>query len=151
MMSVLILVFSAALLFFYLQAACERIFERPFEEPLTRPIVEANKLTFPCIRLALQTRDSPVDRACCQAHLKRDFVALTRLLRNAGAQRRRLSGAERTAVVYFRVLSGLLAISHLFGMKGRSLLLKMTSVLEFFTGVLGERTRRVSFAAAHTL
>ena len=146
MISVLILVFSAALLFFYLQAACERIFQRPFEEPLARPIIEANNLTFPDIRLALAACNSPVTSARSQAQLKRDFVALTCLLRNAGTGRRSLSGPERTGVVYFRLLSGLLTVCCLLGMKGRSLQLKMTTVLEFFANVLGERTRRVCFA-----
>jgi len=150
-MSVVILIFCAALLFFYLQAACERIIQRPFEEPLTRPIVESNKLSFLYVRQALEPCAAPVDCARFRLQLNGDFAALTGLLRSAGAQRRRLSGAERTGVIYFRLLSGLLAFFHLFGMEGRSLLLKMTSVLEFFANLLGERTKRVCFAAAHTL
>lgn len=142
----LILVFSAALLLFYIQASCERIIQRPFEEPLAGPIVEANRLSFPRIRLALEPRVAPVDGARFRAQLNSDFVALTHLLRNSGTQRRRLSGAERTGAVYFHILSGLLAVGDSFGMNGRSLLLKMTSVLEFFANVLGERTKRIRFA-----
>lgn len=150
MVSVFIFVFSAALLLFYLQAACERIIQRPFEEPLTQPIVEANKLSFPYIRRALEARHASVDCGPLQVQLNGDFVILTYLLRYAGGQRRRLSGAERTGAIYFRTLSGLLAVSRLFGMRGRSLQLKMTFVLEFFANVLGERTKRVRFCAVHT-
>lgn len=143
--SVLILVFSVALLLFYLQAACERIIGRPFKEALAQPIIEGNKLAFPQIRRVLETSGTPVDFAPFPAQLNRDFAALIHLLRSAGTQRRRLSAAERTGAIYFRVLSALLAADHLFGLKGRSLMLKMTSVLEFFAKVLGERTKRVRF------
>lgn len=146
MVSILILVFSAALLFFYLQALCERILERPFEEPLAQPIVEANKLSFLRLRHVLEVCDTSMDSARAQRELKHDFVALTYLLRNAGSQRRRLSRAERTGAIYFRMLSGLFALFGVFGMDGRSLLLKMVSILEFYANVLGERTKRVRFA-----
>ena len=145
MVSALILVFSAALLLFYLQAACERIIGRPFEEPLAHPVIEGNKLTFLQIRHALETSQALVDCARFRAQLNCDFAALIHLLRNAGAERRRLSGAERTGAIYFRVLSGFSAVCRLVGIEGRSLLLKMTSVLEFFANLLGERTRRVRF------
>jgi hypothetical protein len=143
--SALILVFSAALLLFYLQAACEAIVRREFAESLAHQVIEGNKLIFPQIRRALEMYDASVDCAPFPAQLNRDFAALIHLLRNAGTQRRRLSGAERTGAIYFRTLSGLLTVCRLFGLKGRPLMLKMTSVLEFFANVLGERTRRVRF------
>jgi hypothetical protein len=143
--SVLIFVFSVALLLFYLQAACERIIGRPFKEALAQPVIEGNKLTFPQIRRALETSGTPVDGARFQVQLNGEFAALIHLLRSAGAERRRLSGTERTGAIYFRMLSGLLTVCRLFGMKERPLMLKMTSVLEFFANVLGERTRRVRF------
>jgi len=76
--------------------------------------------------------------------LNGDSAALIHLLRSAGTERRRLSRDERTGAIYFRLLSALLTVCHLFGIKGISLLLKMTSV-QFFANVLGERTRRVCF------
>ena len=145
MVSALILVFSAALLLFYLQAACERIIGRPFEEPLAHPVIEGNKLTFLQIRRALQTPDATIDCARFQIQLESEFADLIRLLRCAGTGRRRLSGDERTGAIYFRMLSALLSIGRLFALQGRPLILKMTSVLEFFANLLGERTRRVRF------
>ncbi len=150
MISVLIFVFSAALLLFYIQVAVDRILERPFLEPLARPIVEANRLSFLDIRHALETGDASGDSSGVQVQLNRDFRALTSLLRHAGSRRRPLSGAERVAAIYFRVLSGLCAAGQLFGMQGHWLRLKMISVLEFFANVLGERTRRVRLCPAQT-
>ena len=145
MLSITILVISAALLLFYLQAACEKILRRPFEEPLPDPIVDANRLEFPFIRRALEEYEAPIDYARFRVQLKRDYLALIYLLRNAANQRRRLSGDERSLAIYFRALSGLLAIWHLLGLGERPLLLKMTSVLEYFANVLGERIKRVRF------
>jgi len=145
MLSITILVISAALLLFYLQAACEKILRRPFEEPLPDPIVDANRLEFPFIRRALEEYEAPIDYARFRVQLKCDYLALIYLLRNAANQRRRLSGDERSLAIYFRALSGLLAIWHLLGLGERPLLLKMTSVLEYFANVLGERIKRVRF------
>lgn len=145
MLSITILVISAALLLFYLQAACEKILRKPFEEPLPDPIVDANRLEFPFIRRALEEYEAPIDYARFRVQLKCDYLALIYLLRNAANQRRRLSGDERTLAVYFRALSGLLTIWHLLGLGERRLLLKMTSVLEYFANVLGERIKRVRF------
>lgn len=145
MLSITILVISAALLLFYLQAACEKILRKPFEEPLPDPIVDANRLEFPFIRRALEEYEAPIDYARFRVQLKCDYLALLYLLRNAANQRRRLSGDERTLAVYFRALSGLLAIWHMLGLGERPLLLKMTSVLEYFANVLGERIKRVRF------
>lgn len=145
MLSITILVISAALLLFYLQAACEKILRKPFEEPLPDPIVDANRLEFPFIRRALEEYEAPIDYARFRVQLKCDYLALIYLLRNAANQRRRLSGDERTLAIYFRALSGLLAVWHLLGLGERPLLLKMTSVLEYFANVLGERIKRVRF------
>ena len=145
MLSITILVVSTALLLFYLQAACEKILRKPFEDPLPDPIVDANRLEFPFVRRALEEYDAPVDYARFRVQLKCDYLALTYLLRNAANQRRRLSGDERILAIYFRTLSGVLALWHLFGLGERKLLLKMTTVLEYFANVLGERIKRVRF------
>jgi hypothetical protein len=145
MLSITILVVSTALLLFYLQATCERILRQPFEDPLPDPIVDANRLEFPFIRRALEEYDAPVDYARFRVQLKCDYLALIYLLRNAANQRRRLSRDERALAVYFRTLSGLLAVWHFLRLGERPLLLKMTAVLEYFANVLGERIKRVRF------
>jgi len=142
----LVFVISAALFLFYLQAACERILRRRFEDPLPEPIVNANRLEFPYVRLALEEFDGDVDYPRFRTQLKCDYLALTYLLRNAANRRRRLSGRERLLATYFRALSVLLPVSHMVGgFFEKPILLKMTSVLEYFANVLGERIKRVRF------
>ena len=141
----LILVLSAALFLFYLQATCERILRRPFEDPLPDPIVDANRLEFPFVRTALREFDAPVDYPRFRVQLKCDYLALVYLLRNAANQQRRLSRNERLLAMYFRTLSGALALTHMVGLAEKLILLKMTEVLQYFANVLGERIKRVRF------
>ena len=150
--TVVILVFGAALLLFYLQAAvCESILRRPFEDPLPDPIVEANRLEFPYVRKTLEEFDAPVDYARFSMQLKCDYLALIYLLKNAANRRRRLSRNERALAGYFWTLSvtlaafHLLAALHLLKFVERPLLLKMTAVLEYFANVLGDRIKRLPF------
>lgn len=144
-MGIVILVFSTALILFYLQAACERILRRHFEDPLPDPIVDANRLEFPYVRQTLEEFDAPVDYARFSMHLKCDYLALIYLLKNAANEERRLSVSERALAIYFRALSVTLAALHLVKLGERTVLLKMTAVLEYFANVLGERIKRVRF------
>ena len=144
-MATLILTGSLALLLFYLQAACEAILRRRFEDPLPDPIVEANRLEFPFVRKALEEFDSPVDYSRFRVQLKCDYLALTYLLRNAANQHHRLSRPERMLAAYFRTLYGLLTVVHLFGIAEKPIFLRMTAVLEYFANVLGERIKQVRF------
>jgi len=143
--AMVILVFSIALFLFYLQAACEKILQQQFEDPLPDPIVEANRLEFPYVRKTLEEFDAPLDYPRFSMHLKCDYLALVYLLKNAANQNRRLTGSERLLVIYFRTLSGALAALHLLNFGERAVLLKMTAVLEYFANVLGERIKRVRF------
>ena len=143
--TMLILVFSMALLIFYLQTACERILRREFEGAFPDPIIEANRLEFPYIRKTLEEFDAPVDYSRFSTHLKCDYLALIYLLKNAANEERRLSRSERVLAVYFRSLSWALAGSHLVRFGERAVLLKMTAVLEYFANVLGERIKGIRF------
>jgi hypothetical protein len=144
-MAILILVFSTALILFYLQATCEKILRRQFEDPLPDPIVDANRLEFPYVRQTLEEFDAPVDYPRFSMHLKCDYLALIYLLKNAANENRKLAGSERALALYFRVLCGALAALHLVKFGERAVLLKMTAVLEYFANVLGERIKRVRF------
>lgn len=141
----MILVLAAALLPFYLQATCEKILLREFEDPLPDPIVDANRLEFPYVRQTLEEFDAPLDYPRFSMHLKCDYLALIYLLKNAANQKRRLSRSERALAIYFRVLSGTLFLLHLMKFGERAVLLKMTAVLEYFANVLGDRIKRVPF------
>jgi len=141
----LILIGSAALFLFYLQAVCEGILRRRFEDALPDPIVDANRLEFPFIRKALEEFEAPIDYARFRVQLRCDYLALTYLLRNAANQQHRLSHHERLLAAYFGTLSGALTVGHWFHLGEKPLLLKMTDVLEYFANVLGERIKKVRF------
>lgn len=141
----LVLVISGALFLFYLQATCQKILRRHFEQEFYHAIVNANRLEFPFVRRVLEEFDVPLDYQRFRMQLKCDFLALTYLLRNAVNARQRLSRQEWLLVFYFRALLFGLGVSHLLGFNERSRILKMTSVLEYFANVLGERVNLIRF------
>ena len=141
--AVLILVLSAALFLFYLQAICERILRRHFAGQPSHPVVDANRLEFPFVQKALEEFDLPVDYPRFRMQLKCDYLALTYLLKNSANQHHRLSRHELLLAIYFHSLGTLLAVAHLAGISEKPVLLKMTGVLEYFANVLGERIRRI--------
>jgi hypothetical protein len=144
-MAVLILTISAALFMFYLQQTCERILRREFGHEFFRPVVNANRLEFPFVRKVLQEFDVAVDprfgmQLCC------DFLALTYLLRNACNARRRLSNNERLLWIYFHAVFLVLILAHTLHFNERTLVLKLTSILEYFANVVGQRLNTIRFA-----
>ena len=144
-MAIIIFVFSIALLMFYLQATCERILRREFGQEFFHSVVNANRLEFPFVRKALEEFNVPVDYERFRMQLKCDFLALTYLLKNAGNARRRFSKEERLLRHYFRAVFFVLMISHKMGLNERTAVLKLTSILEYFANVLGERVDTVRF------
>src|SRR6516162_11705373 len=102
--AVLILVLSAALFLFYLQAACERILRRRFEGQPSHPVVDANRLEFPFVQKALEEFNVAVDYPRFRMQLKCDYLALTYLLKNAGNAKGRLSKEERFLTWYFNAV-----------------------------------------------
>lgn len=143
--AVAILIISTALLFFYLQATCERILRRRAHEEFYHSIVNANRLEFPFVRAAIEEYDVPVDYRRFRMQLKCDFLALTYLLKSAANASQRLSRDERKLVLYSRVLFLLLAVFHLAGFGEKLLMLKLTSILQFFSNVVGERVSKMRF------
>jgi hypothetical protein len=144
-LAVAIFIVSAASLLFYLQATCEEILRRRSHEEFYHSIVNANRLEFPFVRAAVEEYDAPVDYGRFRMQLKCDFLALTYLLRNAVNSSQRLSSEEKRLVLYFRGLFLLLAFGHVAGVGERLLILKLTSVLQFFSNVLGERVSKMRF------
>jgi hypothetical protein len=143
--SVAILITATALLLFYLQATCEGILRQRAHEEFYHAIVNANRLEFPFVRAAIEEYDTPLDYGRFRMQLKCDFLALIYLLKNAVNSRQRLSHDEKRLVLYFRALFLLLAAGHLAGFGEKLLMLKLTSVLQFFSNVLGERVSKVRF------
>lgn len=141
----LVLVISGALFLFYLQATCQKILRRRFEQEFYHAIVNANRLEFPFVRRVLEEFEAPIDYARFRMQLKCDFLALTYLLRNAVNARQSLSRQEWLLVFYFRAMLLGLGVSHWFGINEKSRILKMTAVLQYFANVLGERVNLIRF------
>jgi hypothetical protein len=144
-LGIIILILSIAFLMFYLQATCQRILRHRFGHEFFHSVVNANRLEFPFVRKALEEFDVPVDYERFRMQLKCDFLALTYLLKNAGNTKRRFSKEERLLRMYFRVVFSLLWFKHRMGLSERAAVLRLTSILEYFANVLGERVDTIRF------
>lgn len=144
-LSILILIIATGLLFVYLQAACQKILRRQFGHEFFHAVVNANRLEFPFVRKALEEFAAPVDYPRFRMQLKCDFLALSYLLKNACNVRRRFSNEERLLAWYFRTIFLVLIIAHALGLNERAAVLRLTSILEYFANVLGERVKTIRF------
>ena len=77
--------------------------------------------------------------------LKCDFLALTYLLKNAANVNQRYSYEERLLILYFKVVFAALVTRHWLKLRESSTALKLTSILEYFANVVGERVNTVRF------
>ena len=143
--AVVMLIVSTALLMVYLQAFCQSILRREFGHEFFHSVVNANRLEFPFVRKALEEFNVPVDYERFRMQLKCDFLALTYLLKNACNAKRRFSKEERLLRMYFRVVFSVLWIRHRMGLSERAAVLKLTSILQYFANVLGERVHTIRF------
>lgn len=141
----LILIISTALFFFYFQVTCQRILRRQFDREYFHSIVNANRLEFPSLRKSLEEFGTPIDYPRLRMMLKCDFLALTYLLKNAANVKQRLSKEERLLILYFRVLLVSLACRRLLRIGEKQAILRLTSVLQYFANVVGQRVNTVRF------
>jgi hypothetical protein len=140
-----ILILSTALLFFYLQATCQGILRRQFDHEYFHSIVNANRLEFPAVRKALQEFEAPVDYPRLRMMLKCDFLALAYLLKNAANVNQSYSRDERLLILYFRLVFLSLVTRHLFKFQMKPAILKLTTILQYFANVVGQRVNTVRF------
>jgi len=138
-LAVLILILSTALLLFYFQVTCQRILRRQFDQEYFQSIAHANRLEFPSLRKSLEEFGAPVDYARLRTMLKCDFLALTYLLKNATNVKQSYSKEERRLMLYFRWQMLSLAVRRLLKVGEHQAILKMTSVLQYFANVVGQR------------
>jgi len=144
-LAALILILSTALFFFYLQATCQKILRRRFDQEYFRSIVNANRLEFPFVRQALEEFNVPVDFDRFRMTLKCDFLALTYLLKNAANVHQRYSREERLLMLYFRLIYISAFLRRLFKFGEKPAVLKLTWILQYFANVVGQRVSSVRF------
>jgi hypothetical protein len=137
MMSVVVLVVSSALFFFYIQAFCEKVLRREFSHPYFQDILKAIRLDYPRLRDSYAANASPNYSDVC-SNLKCDFMTLEFLLKNTDPSRRHLSRRERVLVLYFRFLLLSLPVRHAFKLQEKQAVLKLAAILQFFANSVGE-------------
>ncbi len=144
-LAALILILSTAMFFFYFQVTCQKILRRQFDREYFQSIANANRLEFPSLRKSLEEFGAPVDYPRLRMMLKCDFLALTYLLKNAANVNQRYSKEERFLILYFRWQFISLAARRLLRFGERQAALRMTSVLQYFANVVGQRVNTVRF------
>ena len=144
-LAALILILSTAMFFFYFQVSCQKILRRQFDREYFQSIVNANRLEFPSLRKSLEEFGAPVDYPRLRMMLKCDFLALTYLLKNAANLNQRYSNEERLLILYFRWQFLSLAVRRLLKVGEKKAVLRLTSVLQYFANVVGQRVNTVRF------
>jgi hypothetical protein len=142
----LILILSTAMFFFYFQVTCQKILRRQFDQEYFRSIAHANRLEFPSLRKSLEEFGAPAHYSQLRSMLNCDFLALTYLLKHVENAHRSYSNEEYFLLLYFRFQSLSLAVRRMLGVSDSKAILRMTSVLQYFANVVGQRVSNVSFA-----
>ncbi len=145
-LTVLILVLATAFFLFYLQATCQRILRQQFNREYFLTIVKANRLEFLAVRRMLGEFNAPVDYSRLRMMLKRDFLALTFLLKNAVNVKQRYSREEWLLMFYFRLVFASFITRHWLRVREKPAILKLTAILQYFANVVGQRVNTVRFA-----
>ena len=141
----LILALSLAMVFFYFQATCLKILRRQFDQECFQSIAKVIRLEFPSLRKSLEEFGVPVDYRQLRRTLKSDFFALIYLLKNAANVNQRFSNEERLLLLYFRWQLLSLAVRRLLKAGETKTILRLTSVLEYFANVVGQRMNTAGF------
>jgi len=144
-MPTLILIVSTVSLFFYFQAVCQKILQRRFTQECFPAIINANRLEFPSVRKSIEDFGAAVEYSRLNVTLKCDFLVLTYLLKNATNVYQRCTYEELILILYFRVLFVCLVTRHWLRMRENSAVLKLTTILQYFANVVGERVNTVCF------
>jgi len=139
------LIVSTGLLSFYLKAVCQKILRRQFAKKYFQSIVKANQLEFPSVRKAFEDFGASVEYPRLLIALKRDFLALTYLLRNAANVNQRCTYEEQLLILYFRLVLVSLIARHWLKLREASAALKLTVILQYFANVVGERVNTLRF------
>lgn len=140
--SVLILIVSGILLFFWLQLASRSIRAQGFERNFGADVAQANQLQYLEIQRALSGEPEVIaDYKEVLATLEWDYKALTYLLRNAATLHvGRYSSAERLLILDFQLLRLGVRVKRLLGIGDwQSSLRGMVSILDYFGNVVGQR------------
>ena len=139
MMAAVILILSTALFFFYLQGVCQKILRRQFAQSFWLAIANANGFEFPLIRKSLEESDIIVRYPEVETALRCDFQSLTYLAKNAVNVNQRYTCEERFLILYGKYLLLSLVTRRWLRLGQKPVVLRLTSILQYFANVVGER------------
>ena len=130
--SIAVMVVSTALLLFYLQATCERILHRPFDQQYFRSVVSAFHLEFSSLRQASLHPEAVLMR------LRVDFLKLNALMNDPKIKGCRSYG-ENLLLLYFRAILLLSAAGRALGLRPDKGVNKLAAILQYLANLVGER------------
>jgi len=142
--SVFILLFSLAALFYWVRSTIVTILDSQGATLEAIHLAEVNRLEVTLVRAAMAASSRAADYGRLQESLRHDFQALTYLLRfaatvNVGSYTRE----EQMLVVDFHMMRVLCALGRSFSPAlARYALTEMTAVLEHFADIMGRRASR---------
>jgi hypothetical protein len=136
--SIVILILSTALFFFYVQTLCEKVLRREFSRAYFQDVLNTIDLEFPRLRQALSA-NSPMSHSQIRMALKCDFFTLSYLVKNGDPKRRRFSWQEKMLISYFRALLLILPLRYAFHFREKQSVIKLTVILYHFANLVGER------------
>jgi hypothetical protein len=135
--SVILLIVSTALFFFYLQSTCERVLREQFDQDYFQAIARVCRLEFPSVHLAMERREVPVDYASVCAKLRVDFVVLASLKDTAHLDGQLCLG-KRLLGAYFRAILLALPLLRAAGV-GKRAIRKLTAILQYSSNAVGKQ------------
>lgn len=135
-------IFSMALFFLGLRAACRKTLRRQFDEDYSLFVAAMNSLESLAAPKRLEGLAQPDDSLRLRSTMGRDFRTLKNLLKcpaNPGQGRWR---EEWLLILYFRWIYFLLACRHRLRLREESVLLELTAILRYLANLAGERTSK---------
>lgn len=142
----LVMLLSAGFLLFYLQATCQGIVRREFEHGYFEAVVRANRLEFLTARNRVESPDGAWKYGDLRKGLDSDFKSLKFLLKYANNANLHYRPEERLLMAYFRLMSLSLKLRHNLKLHEKPAVLNLTSILQYFANVVGQRMSELRFA-----
>ncbi len=149
-MAGVILIISAALFMFYLQTVCEKVLKHEFAHSYAGFLVHTASLEFLAVRNKLAATEGDFDFARMTTALECDYqveISLLQQFKSDGLDHKIENWLLRC---YFRALSFSMGPCRALGFSGKSTLLKLTDILQYFSNTIGQQMSLARAAALAT-
>ncbi len=138
-MAGIVLIISAALFMFYLQSLCEKILRQEFKHSYSAFLIHTASLEFLDVRRKLAATEGDFDYARMTSALECDYQVAINLLKNFESKGLRRKIQNSLLKCYFRAVTYSLSPCRALGFTGKSSLLKMTDILQYFSSTIGQQ------------